>query len=178
MLSGLCGRLTCLMPQWQWSWGGDGVFAGRGVWNPLINVTCLWSKENTQMTSESGGALGERGAAPHPGKLGLGVWLQTFVIAHIVRKTKISRGSALMSITTSFCLLLTPAIKPVHPTRSSFFFMRQPFRLQLEGGWLPNRRRAAVNVVFQAEYWFERICAFYQNETGSMWKNTPARGFF
>jgi len=36
--------------------GETGVFAGRGVWNPLINVTCLWSKENTQITSESGGA--------------------------------------------------------------------------------------------------------------------------
>lgn len=97
-LPGLCRRLTCLMPQWQYGWeGGEmGVFAGRGVWNPLINVTCLWSKENTQMTSESGGALGNLGDVPHPGMLGLGVRLQLPVILHILPETKMSRGSALL----------------------------------------------------------------------------------
>ncbi len=71
-----------------------GVFAGRGVWNPLINVTCLWSKENTQMTSESGGALGKLGDVPHPGMLGLGMQFQLSVKLHILPKTKMSRGSA------------------------------------------------------------------------------------
>lgn len=57
---GISPWLTCLMAWWHRIWkGGDGrVVGSRGVWNLLINVTCLWSRQKTQMTSESGGATG------------------------------------------------------------------------------------------------------------------------